>query len=1395
MSKLRVLLETPPTSQPPSQNFQVPDSVKAVAKSTADAVDQTRPYIEDHLPMRIKKALEVFDTMMVIKKLSEENPDVPLWEVQIAATAGTLAGIGTAAVLETAIIMATAGIEVGTLGSGTIAAFGIWYSGTVFTVQMSELAVDGVSNLVLDLFNDRDFWDSYLDPYATPFSVRHHRQRSNGSVAQLSMTQNDRHTEVNYNPGDGSVVEKSSVVQAIRDLKEGGQNYGPFFSTSKIVVSLADGQYTAYVGTSSGEVLDASNEYQPVELYGNPGNDTLRGGYGDDHHDGGRGDDDMRDEWGENRYYLQYANNGHDRIKDGERTGVLLLGGYAISGMSTREGEGRYKLERDDVDVYLTRVDANGNADLRGDSLVMTFDEAFEGASNSVLIEDFRSGDFGIHLPASYLTLPLTGHRTVLGTLSNSNVLALSLQADPNAPGSGGDYYPIYLNYAIYDGDGGVVKPLSRLAEAVNTIGTMPYGQIGKPKSLTLKNGNTVVTWLQTLAVDTGDGYSKWDDTRLFALIMNRDGVVIKAPFRVSQVTAPSTYEAGRLTSGDDYDIALLTGEEPGFAVCWPTKSYRPQPYLAIRSFSENGGPFTDDKVLFMDSQYSSPSSVRGVVVVKIASVRDNIFDIEWSNQESASVLNPGSSNTYTKRHITAFANGTIIPDMPYCAVGMPVVWGKRIAYYSYAGDPNRNNMLTACDTTTTSGGGMLSHIFHYNYTGSIPAPGYIVAVRPLSNRRLFIELGGYSDNEFGSNYYRTGVYEITQNNGLRSVVGPSVVPLPVPYIAYGSGYFLMCDPYGSILVKKGSTLLHVQACNWENNIEDSPYLPTGQIINFNPIAGYDKPAEIRTVGYSSIPQVLEGDDTFNNRFYVNTIDDVTIIPGPKNNKIVFEVSWAADQAQRITIPNYRPTDVIDLGIFADRMVYMSQPSNGSRKGYIYVHSYTKDMYDFASEEDYQNAPYLTIEVEFSPFVQPVLLPTSIIKTQGVGIQVSTPPFALPPRSPVVTPVPVPPPVESPMPTPPTGEPNSEPGFTPEPGFAPIPDSEPMGQPGQGPVPTVVPPTYVPPDPGIYTGPSSGGVASSATRGLTIPSYLEWYIAPLVLGKVVWNTAKLQVQNLLSPANTNAEPKPTSRPQSQSPSPSQLLKPSIAIQSDLSPEESHQSYDAAMLQLASERGISPQSAHKILEEHGFSVSRSIENGVASQPKLVLNVQAEEAVARAKYVESRSAEAVAHVNPGFDPASVLILANFGLALYRKYTTVDPEEQEIARQKATIVDSADARAMITGLSDAIQECKQGIIKDVLCNKAVQKADPVNYEYVAEMQLERLGLEQDYLAKLEKRLDAGKPVTLYKLRTVVDALHEIDAFVKEYIAEQSTPKTFAEREDARRAEQAQKVSGLAQ
>ncbi len=116
-----------------------------------------------------------------------------------------------------------------------------------------------------------------------------------------------------------------------------------------------------------------------------------------------------------------------------------------------------------------------------------------QGQNRKIRLKDFESGDFGVYLPGAYrYTLGMQGLPNPWFVLSNGNILVLSGEADHYTPDAYPGTYPVYLTCTIYNADGEVVRPTSRLAEAVNTVGPLPFGTVLKPKALTLKNGNTV---------------------------------------------------------------------------------------------------------------------------------------------------------------------------------------------------------------------------------------------------------------------------------------------------------------------------------------------------------------------------------------------------------------------------------------------------------------------------------------------------------------------------------------------------------------------------------------------------------------------------------------------------------------------------------------------------------------------------------------------------------------------------------------------------------------------------------------------------------------------------------------------------------------------------------------
>ncbi len=96
---------------------------------------------------------------------------------------------------------------------------------------------------------------------------------------------------------------------------------------------------------------------------------------------------------------------------------------------------------------------------------VMTFDEVYEGASNSVLIKNFSSGDFGVFLEGSTQFRVPDMYVESMSRFANGNILVVG-----KAPEEGGrddtllsGSNPQHLYYRVYGPQWQVVKDRTRL--------------------------------------------------------------------------------------------------------------------------------------------------------------------------------------------------------------------------------------------------------------------------------------------------------------------------------------------------------------------------------------------------------------------------------------------------------------------------------------------------------------------------------------------------------------------------------------------------------------------------------------------------------------------------------------------------------------------------------------------------------------------------------------------------------------------------------------------------------------------------------------------------------------------------------------------------------------------
>ncbi len=336
-------------------------------------------------------------------KSNPESLEHP-YEVIISSTNKYFGGLIAQQVLAEAVLFIAGGV----LGAsvGVVSAIAVGAGSAIYMAYNYESQIKPAFFSLLNMLEHMN--DAPLINHARLMEIMSQEPhiQNNMTLSLGSRTGIDSYLDMSYIPGSVDGTRPfSEFLTAFQEVREEMTEIpaSPLFTTPKIVASLPDGQYTAYVGTVNGEVLDASNEYQPVELYGQSGNDTLLGSYGDDHHDGGYGNDLLRDPHGKNTYYFSYNNNGYDVVDDAERSGTIMFATIPVEGVVEKiaEAEGRYRLVRDDVTLYFTRVNEAGVVDPSGSGIVMTFDEVYEGASNSVLIKNFASGDFGIFLEGS----------------------------------------------------------------------------------------------------------------------------------------------------------------------------------------------------------------------------------------------------------------------------------------------------------------------------------------------------------------------------------------------------------------------------------------------------------------------------------------------------------------------------------------------------------------------------------------------------------------------------------------------------------------------------------------------------------------------------------------------------------------------------------------------------------------------------------------------------------------------------------------------------------------------------------------------------------------------------------------------------------------------------------
>ncbi len=360
-------------------------------------------------------------------------------------------------------------------------------------------------------------------------------------------------------------------------------------------------------------------------------------------------------------------------------------------------------------------------------------------------------------------------------------------------------------------------------------------------------------------------------------------------------------------------------------------------------------------------------------------------------------------------------------------------------------------------------------------------------------------------------------------------------------------------------------------------------------------------------------------------------------------------------------------------------------------------------------------------------------------------------------------------PSEEPPVSPPQSEPASPPApvYVPSPAQPPSAGPEPVDSPEE-PVPSPVPPYEPPFTPAPMEGPSNTtspiDTPSPSTQkpepelpqtsgsGHLEPDFLRFIPVMPLIKSVNW--LRLAGQHFSRWMDTPATP---------------AQSPVIVQEETLSSYESGQKYDRAMRALSEQHAISPASAHKIVNEHGFTETVVQEADGTTSVSITLPPEAQSTVKQAQRMESMTVEQVAQVNPGFSTASFASLVLFGVAAWRHYKT-QAEAQRVLSPKEVQEALVTLKKELTINTKKLERLEQSTI--------VQTSDPQNYAVILDQQ--KGYLEDDKAAY--RRIKKGTDVRQGEIYELQENIGEMRKFLAHYYTEQY--ETYAERLQAERS-----------
>ncbi len=720
------------------------------------------------------------------------------------------------------------------------------------------------------------------------------------------------------------------------------------------------------------------------------------------------------------------------------------------------------------------------NLGMQGSDLVIQA----QSSSHSVRVEEFENGDFGIDLSKRRVEIPDLRVDAIV-SLGNGNIALLGRRLSDLVPSPENMITP-HVSYQIRNMNGGLVQGSTRLltADTTSFSALSTSEEYEALKSIKLSNGNSFIGFVH-----------RTDGNILKGMIVNAQMQVVVAPFRVGTVVAA---EGGHLqevvplystTFVKEFGCAALEGEEEGFAVSWAdvlpelgSNTVR----VFIRYFANTGEPKAEPVLLHTTTFANFPFRTGAVAQP------DGVVDVHWSNVVTATGVS-GAASILPGGEVQYLGPEDVLkvsPTFPFDVID--------------AGYTHTFGRMMFSDKKLVEWG-----------VGSASTSDYKAAATSLLIR--------------GCAY---GSRNLEMCN-LPSYTQSSAFPVNLSWYSHN---LQMRAAIVHQTLQKHAFIMATQM-DIRNTEVVSSVVTYLEIISSTK---YHQPVDVRT----ELEVPVMADRAFSTILECGWAKNATFISGPYPDKLRMFYASNNPEGTPDVVYNFNDFSAGDkievvLSYFAEGYppgVYLSQPTAERPYAQISLVDFTYHHYVEnigRTLEQFNALPRTRINIAFAPGQKRDAQMLSLADIEFSTVLYN--PYrveSIPAASVSVLEGTLP--LLTPLPPPPVGEPTPEPGFVPEPGFSPMPGSEPMGQPGQVPVPPTTPPVTTTTTPSAQ--PPSGEVTpppmtSSASPSISEPFYMSWIDTVVVsyalaLGKTSFSTVKLKVQNLLAPANTNAEPKP-----------------------------------------------------------------------------------------------------------------------------------------------------------------------------------------------------------------------------------------------------------------------------